>query len=625
MVRPVPRVSLIFPPFCESALHGPHLAIPLLRGVLESQGVSTKGIDLNIRTVRHLVSPRFLAVLPTATATSSLPAPEKQRTHEAIEHLREVGLPTFLNSGTNQLRLFLKLAKAVLFPHHRDLAHCLSHETRRHETSSMLYDQYVRAICREQPDVVAITIAFSDQLSEAIELARRVKRVAGDVEVWTGGSQLNLLDHQQIDACARSGHFDRISLGNGEQSILMMVEDYCRDTTNPVLYESETMSVADINATPSPLFDEVDDYFKPISLPVLATKGCYWGQCTFCDYPRLSALGAKRCIAREPGLALSDIRLIRERFGNVRINLISDAIPPVWYRQLCTLAFAGGVRLNSWSYMMHSKSLTPELLKLMSKAGVLSINFGTESTVDRILDVMKKQVGYSVIKRNLEDAKAAGIRVVANVIPDYPTTTSSEAFLNAHRFETLLPLISSINPQMFDLTAGTPIDDDPNAYGLEVPSNAYIKTNHGYHSRPFHRDRDLTSSDRRIIQRAFSRLKVRKQIARRKDQLPTERGDPTTRLVLDGSAALVGERTPEVWMMSMGTRWRVSDNEARALRRVFSTRSRVVNIGYLTKIANDVVGSKQAERWIDSLAEAGIILGDYDRLRLHTEEADGRH
>src|SRR5215471_9252920 len=42
-------VSLLFPPFCQSAARFPHLAMPILASYLNKMGVSCATFDLNVR------------------------------------------------------------------------------------------------------------------------------------------------------------------------------------------------------------------------------------------------------------------------------------------------------------------------------------------------------------------------------------------------------------------------------------------------------------------------------------------------------------------------------------------------------------------------------------------------
>ena len=72
---------------------------------------------------------------------------------------------------------------------------------------------------------------------------------------------------------------------NGERAISSVPNLIYRDAhgihLNPEIYTEKT------TALPLPDFDgfPLDSYFVPERIiPYLATRGCYWGRCTFCDH-----------------------------------------------------------------------------------------------------------------------------------------------------------------------------------------------------------------------------------------------------------------------------------------------------------------------------------------------------
>ena len=149
----------------------------------------------------------------------------------------------------------------------------------------------VDEITEDRPDVVGFSVAFGDQLPQAIELARWVKELLPGSRILLGGSQVNLLQEVQQRALADSRIFDSVMLGNGETAILYAVN---MDRTHGVksgLLRSPQLKEAHLADLPMPRFLDVDLYFPPLTIPVPATKGCFWGKCAFCDYVRLSVLG----------------------------------------------------------------------------------------------------------------------------------------------------------------------------------------------------------------------------------------------------------------------------------------------------------------------------------------------
>ncbi|ANQ17348.1 B12-binding domain-containing radical SAM protein [Vibrio natriegens] len=561
------RVSLIFPPFSESALHGPHLAIPLLRGYLEIKNTITYSHDLNIQTINKLIERNSIITIKNIIKNLET-TEEKVKFNKAIDLFLKKDINLILNANSNPLKTFLGMIRNLLFPLPDSLDDCINNNLIRNKLSSDIYTSLIDEVLSNHPSVICFTVAFSEQLLEAIELAKIIREKNKNVEIWIGGSQINLLEKIQIETIKYSGFFDRVSIGNGEQNIYRMLEDK-RSIENSILkndckiYLSPKLDPEDINIDINPIFeDNLCSYFRPLSLPVLVTKGCYWGKCTFCDYPRLSNLGELRYISKKPKLVFDEIKRLNSKFNPDQINLISDAVPPNWYKKLCTLAIDDNFKLNTWSYMMHHKSLDNSYFSLLSKAGVKAINFGTESMIDRVLDVMRKQANSSEISSNLQSAYNNEISVVCNVIPDYPTISRKEAYDNFLNFYLNRKFIDSINPQMFDLTAGSEVSKKPSLFGLELNTDAYLKSSHGYHSMDYSRRDELKKTDREILKKAFFRLKTLKQIERREDALSDNGGNSYYQL--DGSIVFLNDN--KVWVMSLGTEWKISNSEYTALR-----------------------------------------------------------
>ena len=119
---------------------------------------------------------------------------------------------------------------------------------------------------------------------------------APDVRVFRAAHPAHPREESQLDALKRTGIFNIIALGNGEIIIKTIVEESTINQTQIV--RSGPMSEADVSNLPIPKFPDTSDYFPPLYMPTLVTKGCFWGKCAFCDYVRLDDLGGRRYIAR---------------------------------------------------------------------------------------------------------------------------------------------------------------------------------------------------------------------------------------------------------------------------------------------------------------------------------------
>ncbi|MBM4053921.1 MAG: hypothetical protein FJ264_04435 [Planctomycetes bacterium] len=604
------EIAFIFPPFSESALHGPHLAIPLLSAILREVDVETVSYDLNIKTVRRVIEREFLEEAQSVIEASSATSEEVEHALAAIQSLTSTSLEVFLNGNPLALRNALAAIRPFVFPIPQELQLCLVSHQDRPTVASQLYYGFIKEILSRSPRAICFSVAFSEQLPEAIELAKLFKASSPETSIWLGGSQVNLLEITQISALESSNLFDLISIGNGEKTIQQFALQTDQEKKRGVLH-SGPMARGDLNKLPVPLFEGLNQYFHPVSLPVLVTKGCYWGKCTFCDYPRLSDIGDKRYIDRDPETVINEIAHLRNIHTFDDVNLISDAIPPGWYKRLADLAISRQIPLRTWSYMMHHNSLGSDYYEHLANAGVKAINFGTESCIDRILDVMKKQANYEGIRANLTAASNAGITTVSNAIPDYPTTTSIEAYENVNRFESLLPFIDSLNPQSFDLTAGTPIQAQPELFGITITKDAYIKTNHGYHGVVYDSRDPLSATDRNIVNRAFLGMKWRTLLRRRSTKVDFDSLRIADVLVFDGSARFLNPYQNILWLISIGYKWEVTEWERPILEEIIATPNREVRFDDLSRLYTkySTIGSDYWIKWIESLSLSGLIVG----------------
>jgi len=93
------RFLLVFHPFAESALHGPHLAGPLLVSVLRSAGHDADFLDLNIERIHQLIAPDFLPGT-MASLDNIKSASQDQKAMMCINALAKHSSDVYCNAGT---------------------------------------------------------------------------------------------------------------------------------------------------------------------------------------------------------------------------------------------------------------------------------------------------------------------------------------------------------------------------------------------------------------------------------------------------------------------------------------------------------------------------------------------
>lgn len=594
------RALLIFPPFVETSLAGPHLGIGLLAAMLEREGISAEVLDLNVRLVRALFSPGTADLVCRVVEREACPPPSA-REMGALDWFRRAAAGGWIDDHPHTVSYALRAVRRVLFPVPDKLEDCVS-DLSRGELALGLYRELLKPALARRPSAVGISVAFSEQLAEALSIARLVRALAPETPILLGGSQINLLQPSQIAILTYSGLIDGILTTNGEFAIGDLVRSANRSPIARVT-TSGPLAAADLQGLPHPVFDDVGLYLGPLTIPVLATKGCYWGKCSFCDYVRLSDLGGARYLARPVKDVLDEVEEADRRFAPARVMLVSDAVPPGWYRQLAKGAIERSIALRTWSYMMHHDHLDRGFFDLLANASVRGINFGTESTNPRILRLMRKQAAPDAIRANLRDAHAAGIGVISNVIADYPTLTFEKAVAVVRDFEELSPHIDVLNPSMFDLTAGTPAADNPACHRLNVPASAYQRTSHGYHSLGFEAESGLTAEQRLVLRASYDRLASRIRLRNRLTTVAPRRLDDADGLVLDRGVFRASGTTGSVKIPDLGLSAELEGWEAEALLRLLSDGGSV-SVGVARAIA---AAAGYRGDWVSRLVGTGLV------------------
>ena len=186
---------------------------------------------------------------------------------------------------------------------------------------------------------------------------------------------------------------------NGERDIASVPNLMYRDATG--LHQNNEVYTEKTTALPLPDFDglPLDHYFVPERIiPYLATRGCYWGRCTFCDhgqgyFDQYRGMTAQQVVEQSEGAA-----------GQVPVPAF-----PLLRRILSAGTLQEGFAASGRSEMSGIKWTTlirfEETLQdqaiwdLAAKAGCCTLYYGMESANERVLNLMDKHAKKSVIQK----------------------------------------------------------------------------------------------------------------------------------------------------------------------------------------------------------------------------------
>jgi len=221
-----------------------------------------------------------------------------------------------------------------------------------------------------------------------------------------------------------------------------------------------------INHLPTPDFTglPLERYLmEALMIPLMTTRGCYWGKCTFCTYREIHNRGVEK---RDPSLIVKDMQFLSKTHQCHFFRMVDDAISPGTCKALARAILDAGLDIKWKVSARLEKAFTPELCRLMAEAGCDKVLFGLESYNQRVLDRMGKGIRVAHVKPVLRHFKQAGIKTHVSIMVGFPTETREEAGQTRRFIEENRDLFTTWSAQTFNLEMGTEIDRCPGKFGI---------------------------------------------------------------------------------------------------------------------------------------------------------------
>ena len=326
-------------------------------------------------------------------------------------------------------------------------------------------DKIAKVISDFSPDIVAISVLFSNLLESAHNIAAVAKKVKKDVTVILGGNHISsaVSDYKIAKIDKNSGlpktindledkNFDFAMAGEGEFSFLELVnklinnEDISKvpGLVKKIGHEEYLINpstrVHDLNILPRPARHLVDmeAYFKIGAfhsaksrskrvLSVMCSRGCP-EKCTFCSTPQMWGNNTRwrttEHIMSEISNDVRDFKIGEIQFDDDTITVNKKNL----YSLCAELQKLGlpwctpnGTKVN---YHFNKQE---EMYKVMADSGCYQITLACESGVQRVLDqIINKRLPLETIYPSIENAKKAGMLVHTFWIVGYSGETYEE-------------------------------------------------------------------------------------------------------------------------------------------------------------------------------------------------------
>ena len=520
------KTMLLFPP--EWVPTAPYLALPSLTAVLRQHGHEVIQKDVNIEMYDLFFSDAFLiwvkarmdmqlheleakeraglltdqetdqkACLETKTVWDVFELAERAESAKRVVRGEEFYEADKLELALNTFREVMQYISAAYYPASLVFYPMESNLGYRpgvsREVLACLEDDQVnvyRDVCRqlilpavhkEAPDVVGVSIGTQMQLMAGLTLCKMIKEAFPHIHITVGGNVITRLQ-EELPNHPRllTEVFDSAIMYEGEHALLWLLEALSgqrdlaavpnlmyRDATgiqvNKEIYTEKT------TALPLPDFDglPLDSYFVPVRiLPYLATRGCYWGRCTFCDH-------GQGYFDQYRGLPAQDvvrqIKALKEKYRAEHFLFADESYPPALFKKVTHLLVEQEIGIKWTTLIRFEETLQdPELWKLAAKSGCCTLYYGMESANERVLNLMDKHVKKSVIENNLQQAAEVGIWNHVMAFYGFPGETRKEAEETRQFLLDNKDQIHSVELFYFVAYRHTPMVRNPDKFGITI-------------------------------------------------------------------------------------------------------------------------------------------------------------
>jgi hypothetical protein len=335
---------------------------------------------------------------------------------------------------------------------------------------------------QEQPDVVGISIVLQQQMFSSMTFCALIKQHFPHIHVTIGGNTVTRL-RDVLPESPLFQYFDSAVVYEGETAFVQLVSavgakraladvpnTIYKDTTG--IHVSPTSFSEDMATLPPPDFDglPLHKYFVPTKiLPYLATRGCYWGRCEFCDHGEGYTAGYRTKKIQD---ILADITYLRDKYGARHFHFTDESYPPALFRKLSRGLIDSQMGIVWTTHMRFEKSLLDDQVWQDAKdSGCRYLHFGYESGNERVLKLMDKATTTDVITKHLQLSADAGIWNHCMGFFGFPGETREDAWSSVEFLEANKEHVHSLGFGTFDLGRHNPVAKNPEKWGVTAYKN----------------------------------------------------------------------------------------------------------------------------------------------------------
>jgi len=343
-------------------------------------------------------------------------------------------------------------------------------------------EHYVNEILSFDCTLVGFSVYASNRFF-SIEVMRRIKLRNPEKIIIAGGRGVATSHERQIFP---EGIVDYFFIGEGEELLATFIQKFKnkQDLDNLegiVSFQNRFQDInpyiiKNLNELPFPAYTEFNlKKYREKSLPLLMSRGCIF-HCAFCDDWRL--MGKYRSRRAEKLLEEIMHHIKKYKIDSFYFNDPAINGNPNELLRFCDLIIQNNLKIT-WIALAIPSKMTLDLLRKMSKAGCLTLNYGIESGSDKTLEQMRKPLRIEEIERVLKNTRNAGINTQVNFIIGFPGENEEEFQETLEFIKRNREYISGVtNINTCNATLGSDLSYNHRKYGIIFPKDNLLRDSH---------------------------------------------------------------------------------------------------------------------------------------------------
>jgi len=347
-----------------------------------------------------------------------------------------------------------------------------------------VYRMLIRPVMeRERPEMVGISVVQQKQLIATFTFCKMIKEEFPATHITLGGNIITRIRDTLPEIEGLWEWFDTAVVYEGESAYLQLTEavksggDFAKLPN--LIYKDESgihvnteVCAETLSELPPPDFDglPLEKYFVPhLILPYLATRGCYYGRCTFCDHFQGYVEGFR---TKQVDQIVEEIKFLKDKHGTRYFHFTDESYPPALFQKLSRKLIDDKLDIAWTTHMRFEESLLEEKVwQDVAESGCKYLHFGYESGNQRVLKLMDKSTKLDAIETNLRMSSEAGIWNHLMGFFGFPGETNEEADDSKAFVEKNSAHIHSLGFMTFVLGKYSPVAFEPEKYGVSYYKN----------------------------------------------------------------------------------------------------------------------------------------------------------